>query len=104
MNSGKSNRYEVLNPWAEIDPKPIRCITSRLDGISGKKIGLFYNGKRAAQPMMMVVEQKLKERYPDAEISHFLFPQNREVIGTADEAGFKDWAKGVDGVVSAVGD
>jgi hypothetical protein len=54
--------------------------------------------------MMIVVEQKLKERFPDSEISHFVFPQNRDIIGTEDETGLKEWAKEVDAVVSAVGD
>lgn len=104
MNSNELNQYEVLSPWAEVDPKPMRGITPRLEGLSGKKIGLFYNGKRAAHPIMMVVEQQLKEKYPNSAISHFIFPQNREIIGLEDEIRLKLWAKEVDGVVSAVGD
>ena len=99
-----NGHYEVLNPWAEVDPKPVRGITLRPKELSGKKIGLFCNGKRAARPMMTVVERRLKQRFPDAEISRFVFPLNREVAGTKEEAGLKEWAKGVDAVVSAVGD
>lgn len=104
MNSGAFKRYEVLGPWAEVDPRPVRGITPRLKELAGKKIGLFCNGKRAARPMMMVVDQKLRERFPDSEISHFVFPQNCEIIDTEEAAGLRAWAKQVDAVVSAVGD
>ncbi len=96
--------YEVLNPWADVDPIPSRGISPRLSTLAGKKIGLFINGKRAAPLMMTVVERKLKERFPTAEFTRFRFEPNREVIGTSAEAKFMEWIKGVDTVVGAVGD
>jgi hypothetical protein len=104
MNTGKSNQYEVLSPWAEVDPLPVRGISPRISELAGKKIGLFYNGKRAAQPIMTVVEKKLKESFPSSELSHFVFAQNREVASTGEEEKFRAWAEEVDTVVSAVGD
>jgi hypothetical protein len=38
-----SNQYEVLNPWAEVDPVPLKHITPRLDSLSTKTIGLYCN-------------------------------------------------------------
>ena len=35
--------YEVLSPWAEADPIPIKGLAPRLDKIDGKKIGLPKN-------------------------------------------------------------
>ena len=44
-------QYEVLSPWAEVDPIPLRGISPRVDTLAGKKIGLFANFKRAAKPI-----------------------------------------------------
>jgi hypothetical protein len=99
-----SGQYEVLNPWAEVDPVPLKGISPRLTELEGKKIGLFANGKRASKPIMTVVEAKLKERLPNAEFSWFFFRQNREVADTPEWASFEDWVKTVDTVVSAIGD
>jgi hypothetical protein len=106
MSSSKlDGQYEVLSPWSEADPIPIRCISPRLTDLAGKKIGLLCNGKRAGQPIMTVVERKLRERFPTSEVSWYrkqsmsvseLEPQN--------SAKFEEWIKGVDAVVAAVGD
>ena len=106
MSSNKSDgQYEVLSPWAEADPIPIRGLAPRLTELAGKKIGLLCNIKRAASPILATVERKLKERFPTSEVSWFrmqsmsvseLEPQNK--------AKFEEWIKGVDAVIPAVGD
>ncbi|HUT68030.1 MAG TPA: hypothetical protein VMW86_05735 [Dehalococcoidales bacterium] len=97
--------YEVLSPWAEADPVPFRGISPRVDSLDGKKIGLLRNSKRAAQPTLQVVEERLKERFPAAEFSWF---SNLKPNETAIEQGrkdeFEDWLKGVDAVIAAFGD
>ena len=99
-----SEQYEVLNPWAEVDPAPLRGISPRVSDLRGKKIGLLFNGKRASQPMLTVVERELKARFPTAEFSYFGPTGNQEVTGGPQQAKFEEWVKGVDTVVSAVGD
>src|ERR1019366_9168113 len=70
-----------------------------------KTIGLFANNKRAASPIQAALEAKLKAKFPTLKISHYVFlGGNREVAGTQYESGYADWLKGVDAVVSAVGD
>ncbi|MGD0919200.1 MAG: hypothetical protein ABSB22_22390 [Thermodesulfobacteriota bacterium] len=106
MNAGKASvSYEVLNPWAEADPIPLKGLAPRVTGLAGKKIGLLCNNKRAAPLILNVAERILKERFPTSEISWFrarsfsvssLEPENL--------AKFEDWIKGVDAVVAAVGD
>lgn len=106
MNAGKASvSYEVLNPWAEADPIPLKGLAPRVTGLAGKKIGLLCNNKRAAPLILNVTERILKERFPTSEISWFrarsfsvssLEPENL--------AKFEDWIKGVDAVVAAVGD
>jgi len=106
MVSGKSNgQYEVLSPWAEVDPIPLRGISPRIDDLAGKKIGLFRNFKRAARPMMMVVERELKKRYPTAEFSWFESTGTNVLeTETENKEKFAAWAKEIDAAVTAVGD
>lgn len=99
-------QYEVLNPWAEVDPIALRGISARVEGgLAGKKIGLFANFKRAARPMLEVVSRRLKERYPDCETMLFDSRGNNVVeTQTENREQFEAWAKGMDAVVGAVGD
>jgi len=102
---GSEYLYEVLSPWAEVDPIPLRGISPRLDSLSGKKIGLFANFKRAARPIQAEVERRLKERFPDIEISLFdsRLP-NVDETETENKEKFTAWAKEMDAVIAAVGD
>ena len=97
--------YEVLSPWADVDPVPVRGLSARIDSLSGKKIGLFANFKRAARPIMAEVEKRLKEKYPDVETILFdsTLPNVTETE-TVNKETFAAWAKGVDAVIAAVGD
>ncbi len=107
MADKKSNSsYEVLNPWAEVDPIPLRGITPRVTGnLADKKIGLFFNYKRAAKPMLEVVAKRLKERYPNIQtIPYESRDTNVIEAETAKRDKFLAWAKGVDAAVVAVGD
>ena len=99
-----SDMYEVLNPWAETDPVPLRSIAPRLGDLRDKKIGLFTNDKRAAEPTQNLVEAKLKEKYPALKFSRFLRLPNISVAETPDKARFDDWLKGLDAVIFAIGD
>jgi hypothetical protein len=97
--------FEVLNPWADADPVAQRGISKRIDTISGKKIGLFANFKRAAKPIITEVEKRLKERFPDIDTTLFdsTLPNVTETE-TVNKEKFTAWAKGVDAVIAAVGD
>jgi hypothetical protein len=103
--SSTTVQYKVLNPWAEADPKPVRGISSRLDTLAGKKIGLFANFKRAAMPIAQAIEKRLKEKYPDIQTSIFnsTLPNVTETE-TVNKEKFTAWAKGVNAVIAVVGD
>jgi hypothetical protein len=97
-SSGEKGQYEVLSPWAEADPVPPKGLTApRLDTLAGKKIGLYCNNKRAAQPILTILEKKLKERFPTSQSSWY----NNHQTNVPE---FDDWLKNVDAVVAAVGD
>jgi hypothetical protein len=97
--------YEVLSPWAEADPVPQKRMAPRLTDLAGKKIGLLRNNKRAAEPMLTVALQRLKELYPGLEFSWFrgnTFSVSQLEKSRLKE--FEDWIKSMDAVVAAVGD
>ena len=104
-SSSGSQKYEVLSPWAEVDPIPLLGISPRVDTLEGKKIGLFANFKRAAVPIAREVEKRLKERFPDCETSlYHSTAANVDESVEKDAAKFEAWAKGVDAVIAVVAD
>jgi hypothetical protein len=99
-----NNQYEVLSPWAEADPVPLKGISPRLTSLEGKKIGIFQNFKQASKQMAVTIGEKLKERYPGVETSLFdSTDQNVTVIDTDKKAEFAEWAKGIDAGIFLVG-
>jgi hypothetical protein len=106
MSPSKSGAtYEVLSPWAEADPIPLKGLAPRLTDLAGKKIGLLCNNKRAAPLILDVAERILKQKLPKTEISRF---EGRSFSVSSLEperkTEFDDWLKGLDAVIAAVGD
>ena len=103
-NRMSSGQYEVLSPWAEADPIPLRGISPRLTSLEGKKIGLFRNFKRASKPYAAVVSAKLRERFPGVDIR--LFESNGANVletETENKTKFEEWARGVDAAILLFG-
>ena len=106
MNQAEAiGRYEVLSPWSEIDPLTLHAPATRLDTIEGKRIGLFCNFKRSAQPMLETAAHWLQERFPTVK-PVFYRPQAPNVpeMESAAREQFSQWIDSVDGVILAVGD
>jgi hypothetical protein len=101
-----ATQYQVLNPWAEVDPLPLKGLSApRLDNLTGKKIGLFANYKRAAMPIGQSLEKRLRSMYPGMEISIFhSVDWNVVEAETRNKDKFAAWVKGVDAVILMVGD
>jgi hypothetical protein len=98
-------QFEVLSPWADIDPIPLRGISPRIESLSGKKIGLFVNPKRAAMPIAESIDKRLKTMYPDVQtIVYRSYGANVNEIETENKGKFTDWAKGLDAAIAVVGD
>lgn len=98
-------RYQVLSPWAEVDPIPLRGISPRIDNLAGKKIGVFVNYKRAARPIGAALEKRLKAMYPESEIRLFFSPEwNVLETETKNKDKFAAWAKESAAVILLVGD
>jgi hypothetical protein len=101
-----SNPYEVLSPYGDIDPIPLKGISARLPDIAGKKIGLFCNYKPTARPLLTAIENRLKEKYPDCQTSWYTQELNHPVMkmNKEDRDKFEDWVKANDGIIAAMGD
>jgi hypothetical protein len=107
MNAEKPGAsYEVLNPWAEVDPVALRGLTAeRPQELNRKKIGLFHMWKRASKPILSVLEKRLKEKFPIAEFSWYQETEiNTPEIESRNQAEFEDWLKGLDVVLFTYGD
>ena len=101
----RSTEYEVLSPWADADPVPLRGITSRPKDLARKKIGLFLNHKRAGHLSLSAFEKELLERIPSATTSWYeCTGHNIPEMLTEGKARFEAWVSGVDAVVLAVAD
>ena len=97
--------FEVMNPWADADPIPLRGISPRLDALDGKKIGVFANFKRSAVPQARMVEKKLKGKFSTIQTDlYHSREENVNEIDTQNREQFIAWVKSVDAVVAAVGD
>ena len=98
-------QFEVLSPWADADPIPLRGISPRIDSLAGKKIGLFVNPKRAALPIAESIQRRLADMYPDAEIIMYRsYGANVNEIETENKEAFTAWAKSLDAAIAVVGD
>jgi hypothetical protein len=98
-------RFEVLSPWADADPIPLRGISPRISTLAGKKIGLFVNPKRAAMPIAESIQKRLKTMYPDVQTIMFHSTEpNVNEIETKNKEKFTAWVKGLDAAIAVVGD
>jgi hypothetical protein len=110
MNTGgeinqRSTEYEVLSPWADADPVPLRGITPRPVDLAGKKVGLFSNRKRAAVLTLGAVERGLLQKFPTVQTSWYECSTiNTPEMLTEGKAKFEAWVAGVDAVVLSVAD
>ncbi|MBN2074034.1 MAG: hypothetical protein JW762_00650 [Dehalococcoidales bacterium] len=105
MSENSDVQYEVLSPWAVVDPIPLRGSAPRVDSLDGKTIGLFKNFKRAAGPILEVVERELQAKYPTAKFVWFNSNATNVLeTETENKKKFEEWARSIDAAVTSVGD
>ena len=101
----RSAGFEVLSPWADADPVPLRGISPRTQELAGKTVGLFSNRKRAAVLTLTEVEKALKEKFPGLETTWYESTVvNKPEMLTEGKTRFEKWVEGVDAVVLSVAD
>ena len=100
--------YEILSPWADADPVPLKGITPRTGGLADKRIGFLYNISPPSRMILTVVEARLKERFPGCTTVWYAneLPPGKGIADLEGEekAKFEEWVKKVDVVAAAVGD
>lgn len=94
----ESVTLELLNPRGEIEPPPVFTPAPRVNGLAGRRIGLYSNGKQGVDNLYTVIEELLKEKYPDVTTTRLTGAF--EIRG--DEA--STWASELDTFIYAVGD
>ena len=96
----RGTAYEVLSPWPDVDPVPLRGITARPQDLAGKRIGLFLNEKRAAHLTLSAFERELLQRFPSTTTSWYKCTgHNIPEALTEGKARFEAWVGTVDAVV-----
>jgi len=102
-----SSHYEVLSPWADTEPVPVKGLSSRLADLNEKTLGLFSNNRGSSLPILNILKEKLQANFPSLKFSHFILTSgNLEATEkeAQDRATFEEWIKGVDAVFAAFGD
>ncbi len=61
----------VMNPRGEIAPPPLLAIRARISDLSGKKIGIYWNGKAGGNHFWNVIEQLMKEKLPKTAVLRY---------------------------------
>ena len=106
-----NGQYEVLNPWAEVDPPSLKGISPRVSDLGNKTIGLFDSSKIASRGVLEAIKEQLSEKVPTAKFSWYTAgtyyhgqPHYREEIYQEWREKFLAWLEDVDTVILAVGD
>lgn len=96
----------LLDPTAAADEVERKALSPRLDGLSGTRIGLLGNGKQAAEPVLNIVERRLRERYgDDVEVDYYLVDELNLLKDDAELERITDWAAAdIDVGITAIGD
>ena len=97
MNSGNIS-LELMNPRGEIEKPPVYDPSPRVSDLSGKKIGLYSNGKHGVDHLYTVIENLLQERYPGLATKRLVGPF--EIKDTETDGFVSD----IDAFIYAVGD
>jgi hypothetical protein len=56
---------QLANPRGEIEVPPVYIPSPRLSDLTGKKIGMYSNGKQGVDHFFTAIEDLLKQRYSD---------------------------------------
>lgn len=62
---------KALNPRGEITLPPLTAPNTRISELSGKKIGLYWNGKAGGNHFWNGIEQQLKQKAPNTTVLRY---------------------------------
>lgn len=85
----------------DIEQKPL---VPRVDSLAGATIGLYDNGKPAAEPLLTAVQEQLADRYPDATFEWYHVPHLNQIKDDDVQDDVREWAGSIDVGIGAIGD
>ena len=99
-STNKEVSLEVLNPRGVIEPPQTLGLAPRISDLAGKKVGFIPNIKQGASTLFDVLEELLREKYPDITVLRYPARMLRQEL--AEE--FQQVAKECDAFIHAIGD
>ena len=91
-------RLELLNPRGEVEQPPVYTPSPRLSDLTGKKIGLYSNGKHGVDNFFTALEDLLTGKFEGITTKRLA---GGFEIRDADTEGF---VSGIDAFIYAIGD
>lgn len=96
---------EMHDPVADADETDRTSIAPRLEQVEDATIGLFDNGKPAAEPLLDVVEERLADSYPGVTVERYAVDHLNRIKNEAEMAAIEAWAdEELDACIGAIGD
>jgi len=93
------------DPVADADETDRTPIAPRLEQVEDATIGLFDNGKPAAEPLLDVVEERLADSYPGVTVERYAVDHLNRIKNEAEMAAIEAWAdEELDACIGAIGD
>ena len=93
------------DPVADADQTDRTSIAPRLEQVEDATIGLFDNGKPAAEPLLDVVEERLADSYPGVTVERYAVDHLNRIKNEAEMAAIEAWAdEELDACIGAIGD
>jgi hypothetical protein len=66
-----SVKLTVLDPRGEIASPPLFAPRARISDLSGKKIGIYWNGKAGGNYFWNIIEPLVKQKLPNASVLRY---------------------------------
>lgn len=97
--------YTVLSPWGAVDTTQVCGLSTRLDDLNGKTVGMFADLFKVGIHMQHHLEEELKKRYPDIKVKYIRYSIETKRIEDDPEfkAEFDAWAADCDAILSCYG-
>ena len=94
----------LISPGSETENAEQKPLAARVDTLAGKRIGLYDNGKPAAEPLLTAVQEKLEARYPDATFDWYHVEHLNYIKDDDEQERVSEWASDIDVGIGAIGD
>lgn len=95
----------IEDPTTELGEPSVSPLAPRVDSLEGTTVGLYDNGKMAAEPVLEVLQAKLDDEYDDLEFREFHLNNKQEIADPTNQERVREWARqDIDVCIGATGD